>query len=152
MDATNEVDTCDTEALNTLLRGELAAVETYTQALGMFDDEVVIVDLQKIRDEHSRAVRTLRDEVIRFGGLPAEKSGVWGSFTALATGTAKAIGPATTLAALRSGEEHGVSGYQAALDETDVHPDCQRAIRSALLPACREHIDDLNRLLGGSTR
>jgi hypothetical protein len=140
---------CDIDALNPLLRGEMAAVETYTQALGKFDDLNVIADLQKIRDEHSKVVRALRDHVIEFGGHPAESTGPWGAFTSAVTTTAKAIGPATVLAALRQGEEHGISEYEAALENEHIHPECQRTIRVDLLPACRKHIEELNRLLGG---
>lgn len=140
---------CDTGALNALLRGEMAAVETYTQALGNFDDLLVIADLQKIRDEHSKAVRELRDHVVRFGGRPSESAGPWGAFTAAVTTTAKAIGPATVLAALRQGEENGASEYAAALENEHIHPECQRMIRADLLTGCRKHIEELNRLLGG---
>ena len=150
MNATiDEPRECDTDALNALLRGEMSAVETYTQALGKFDDLLVIADLQKIRDEHGKAVRTLRDLVIRFGGRPAESTGPWGTFTSAVTATAKAIGPATVLAALRQGEEHGILEYEAALENEHIHPDCLRTIRADLLPVCRKHIEELNRLLGG---
>ena len=74
---------CDTHALNALLRGEMAAVETYTLVLGTSDDQEMITDLQKIRDEHSRAVRLLRDHVVRFGGNPVESPGPWSAFAAV---------------------------------------------------------------------
>src|SRR5262245_12820774 len=140
---------CDTDAINSLLRGEMSAVETYTQAMGKFDDETAIADLQKIRDEHSRAVRLLRDQMIAVGAHPAESTGPWGAFTAAVTDGAKMIGPATALAALRQGEEHGINEYEAALGNNDIHSDCQRMIRADLLPACRKHVEELNRLLGG---
>jgi len=146
---THDPHACDTDALNALLRGEMSAVETYTQAMGKFDDHLVIADLQKIRDEHSRAVRELRDHVVRFSGKPAESPGPWGAFTAAVTATAKAVGPATVLAALRQGEEHAVGEYEAALENADIHPDCLRLIRADLLSACGKHIEELNRLLGG---
>jgi len=140
---------CDTDALNSLLRGEMSAVETYTQALGKFDDLLVIADLQKIRDEHSRAVRELRDSVIRFGGHPSESTGPWGAFTSAVTATAKAVGPATVLAALRQGEEHGISEYESALENEDIGLECHQIIRTDLLVVCQKHVDELNRLLGG---
>ncbi|MBN9121724.1 MAG: DUF2383 domain-containing protein [Planctomycetes bacterium] len=149
MHATIDQHQCDIDALNALLRGETAAVETYTQALHAFDDLLVIADLQKIRDEHSRAVRELRDHVIQFGGQPIEGTGPWGTFTATVTGAAEALGPATVLAALRQGEEHGINEYEAALENEHIHPDCQRAIRADLLAACRKHVEELNRMLGG---
>jgi len=150
--ATHDPRAGTADALNSLLRGEMSAVETYTQAMGKFDDETTITDLQKIRDEHGRAVRMLRDYVVAFGAHPAEGTGPWGAFAAAVTGGAKAIGPAAALAALRQGEEHGISEYQSALDGEDISPDCQRMIRADLLPACRRHVEELNRLLGGMDR
>lgn len=148
--ATHEPLNCDTEVLNDLLRGELSAVETYTQALGKFDDQVLIVGLQKIRDDHSRAVRELRDHVIAFGKVPADSSGPWGAFTAAVTATAKAFGSATVLSALRQGEEHGRNTYEDALENPDIRPDCHVTIRTSLLPACSRHVEELNQLLGGN--
>jgi len=152
MNALDEQQTSNTEALNALLRGELSAVETYTHAMGTFDDEFVIADLQKIRDEHSRAVRELRDQVIRFGGNPPHHSEPWGEFASAVADGAHVTGPATALAALRLGEEHGASEYETALENADVPPDCQRMIRMDLLSACRKHVEELNRLLGGMDR
>lgn len=142
---------CDTDTLNALLRAEMGAVDAYTRALGNFDDERVIADLQKIRDEHARAVRELRDEVVRFGGKPAVSAGPWPAFVSNRT-DARVIGQATALTALREGEEHGMSEYEAALANDDVHPECQSAIRTHLLAACQKHIEELNRLLDGMNR
>ena len=141
--------TCDTHALNALLRGEMAAVETYTQVLGTSDDQEMIADLQKIRDEHSRAVRLLRDHVVRFGGNPVESPGPWSAFAAVVTGATKGIGPCTALAALRQGEEHGISEYESALENEGINPECHQLMRTDLLPACRKHVEELNSLLGG---
>ena len=150
MDSTiHDLHMSNTDAINSLLRGEMSAVETYTQAMSKFDDETAIADLQKIRDEHSRAVRLLRDHVVGFGAHPVEGSEPWGAFSAAVTGGAKAVGPAAALAALRQGEEHGINEYVSALENEGIHPDCQRMIRADLLPACRKHVEELNRLLGG---
>ncbi len=88
--ALDELHTCDTGALNLLLQSEMSAVETYTHAMGQFDDPALIGDLQKIRDEHSRAVRELRDHVVTYGGVPADSAGVWGTFTAAVSASARA--------------------------------------------------------------
>jgi hypothetical protein len=144
----DDPNTCDTDGLNALLCGEMAAVEAYTQALGLFDDEKVIADLQKLRDEHSRAVRQLRDCVIGSGGRPVGSPGPWAAF-ACDTSAAKVIGPATALAALRQGEEYRVSEYEVALESVGIRPECQSLLRADLLPACRKHVEELNRLLGG---
>jgi len=140
--------TSDTETLNALLRSEMSAVETYTEAMGKFNDQLVIADLQKIRDEHSRAVRELRDHVVRSGGRPSDGPKAWGVFISAIGGEKSAVSPATVLAALRQGEECSMSEYEAAL-EKEMHPDCQRMIRTDLIMACRNHVEELNRLLGG---
>lgn len=145
---TPDYRTCDTVALDTLLRCETTAVETYTRALGQFDDEYVISDLQKIRDEHNRAVRELRDRLIQVGGEPSDHADHPSADPV--AGSAKAIGAAAVLAALRQLEEHNVSAYEAAVGSDDIHPDCQRVIRTDLLAAGRRHVDELNRILGGT--
>ena len=150
--ATNDRPVGDTDALNSLLRSEMTAVEIYTHALGQFDDQLVIADLQRIRDEHSRAVRELRDHVVRTGGRPTD--GIESdemSTTALHRGENE-ISPATVLAALRQREEYGLCEYEAALESEAMHPDCERTIRTDLLTACRNHVEKLNRLLGGMNR
>jgi rubrerythrin len=140
---------CDTDALNALLRGELSAVETYDQAAAKFEDQKVLADLRKIRDEHARAAGALREKVVRFGAEPSEGSGPWGAVAAAVTGAAKALGPSTALSALRQGEEHGINEYEDALKNDGVHPDCKDLIRTDLLPKCRGHVEELNRLMGG---
>lgn len=139
-----------TEALNALLQTELAAVETYTHAINLFEDPAVIGELQKIRDEHRRAERELRECVVRMHGVPAGSPGLWAAFAAASAPGTKALGCATMLAALRQGEEYALGSYEDALGHEDIHPDCHRVIGGDLLPASRKHIDELNRLLGGS--
>lgn len=139
----------DTTTLNTLLRGEMSAVEVYTQVMTTFDDEFVISDLQKIRDEHRRSVRELRDQIVRVGLLPSDSSGSSGESISVAKYPTHFISPVTALAVLRQGEEHSINEYEAALENERIHSDCLRVIRAELLPACRKHIEELNRLLGG---
>lgn len=146
---TDDPRTESAEAVNALLRNERAAVETYTHAIGLFDDPAVIEQLQKIRDEHRRAERELRDCVVRQLGVPATDGGLWDAVAAVAGSNGKAVGGAAVLAALRQGEEFAVGAYEDALNHEGVHPDCNRLISAELLTASRRHIDDLNRLLGG---
>lgn len=139
-----------TDALNALLQTELSAVETYTQAITLFEDPTVIGELQKIRDEHRRAERELRECLVRMHGVPAGSPGLWPAFAAAGAGGAQALGCATLLAALRQGEEYALASYEDALNHEDIHPDCHRVIGGDLIQASRKHIDELNRLLGGS--
>jgi len=139
------------EALNALLRGELAAVETYDQAIGRFDAYPSAADkLRKIRAEHAESVRALRELVGRYGGTPADGPGAWGAFVTAVTGAAAVIGPGTVLATLQQGEEQGIADYRRALD-SGVPPACRDVILNDFLSRCEEHIaylDDLQRQVG----
>lgn len=139
----------DTEALNTLLRGELAAVESYDRAVPGFEQQPAAADLHRIRAAHAEAVAVLRDRITRAGGTPADGSGAWGAFTAVVTGAAAAVGPATVLRALQEGERHGVGEYEAALTGDRLDADTANLIRTQFLPRCRQHVLDLDRMMAG---
>ena len=149
MDTTTETKqnkTCDTDALNSLLRGELSAVQTYEQALEKFKGQVASLELIKIRDEHRNSATTLSAQISSHGGKPAEGSGPWGTFAQVVTGAAKLIGPETALSALKQGEEHGINDYKSALDNPAIAEECRMIIKTSLLPRCREHIETLDKL------
>jgi len=138
---------CDT--INTLLLGELAAVETYDQAMEKLEDQHILADLERFREEHARAVRVLREQIVNHGGEPVECTGPWGAFAAVVAGTEHIGSPATALLALRQGEEHGINGCEDALGNEAVAFECKEAIRTELLPRLRGHVEELNRLMGG---
>jgi hypothetical protein len=138
----HDVAVCGTEDLNTLLRGELAAVESYDRAIPRFEGEPAAPELHHLRDAHAEAVAVLRERVVRSGGVPADGHGPWAAFTT-------ALGPATVLKALQEGERHGVSEYEAALSAGRLDHDSADTIRSQLLPRCREHVLELDRLMAG---
>jgi hypothetical protein len=139
----------DIDTLNSLLRCQLAAVETYDQAMHKFDDSHVLADLQTIRQEHIDAEILLREKVLQSGGEPVETSGPWGACAAAISGEANVIGPATALAALRQGEEHAINEFEDTLKHENVNLDCKNLIRTNLLPISRKHVAELNRLMGG---
>ena len=142
MNATDEcIDVC-----NSLLRGELSAVETYTQAIAKFDNDPERRALEGIRSDHQRSVGRLREHLIDMGATPANDSGAWGSFAQAVEGTAKLLGDSPALKALEQGEEHGVDEYEDALRNADVMPEIKTIIRGELLPALSEHISTLGRL------
>jgi hypothetical protein len=139
----------DVDELNSLLRGEISAVETYQQALGKFEwkyTEDVVKELRRILSEHQSAVDTLHTRVVDLGGTPSEGSGAWGVFTAAVTGTAKILGPQTTISALRQGEEHGVGDYEKSFTKDDVSPECKYLLRVEQ-NRCKGHIEALDRLV-----
>jgi uncharacterized protein (TIGR02284 family) len=124
------------DTLNELLRGEISAVETYRQALEKLSDSRASGELEDCRRSHEERVQKLREQVVRLGGQPEEKSGPWGAFARLVEGSAKVLGEKATIAALEEGEDHGLKLYRTdiprldaasrALVETDVLPAQER--------------------------
>jgi len=151
MNTLNERDqtTSDIDTLNSLLRCQLAAVETYDQAINKFEDQRVLADLQTIREEHLQAEILLREKVLQLGGEPVEDAELWGACAAAMAGEANAVGPATALSALRQGEEHSINEFEDSLKHENINTDCKNLIRTNLLPASRQHVAELNRLMGG---
>ena len=139
--------TAHVDTLNSLLRGELAATETYQQALAKVGNEPEAMQIRRIHQEHREAANTLRQHVHRFGGKPDQDSGAWGMFAKTVEGAAKIFGETAALKALKEGEEHGQKQYEEALQDGDLPMECQTLIRTTLLPQTREHISVLNRMM-----
>ncbi len=135
----------DVKQLNSFLRGELSAVETYDQCIAKIQKNSQIVGtLEDARSSHERRVELLRNRVMDLGGEPARSSGAWGSFAKLVEGGAKAFGEAAAVAALEEGEDHGRDDYKRELK--DVSPETSTFIRMELLPAQKQTHDALSRL------
>lgn len=135
------------DTLNSLLRGELSAVESYEDVLPRFEDEPQEADLRRIANQHWGAIESLREQVIDFGGEPAIGSGPWGYFTAVVTRAATLIGPQTILSALKKGEEHGVQAYEEALAHEELSDTCRILISTRFLPQTRTHVQTLESLI-----
>jgi uncharacterized protein (TIGR02284 family) len=133
--------------LNALLRGEIAATESYQQAFEKLGNDPMAINLRQIHVDHREAANALRQHVHSHGGEPDQGSGVWGTFAKLVEGTATAFGATTALKALKEGEEHGKSDYQDALQDAQMPEDCKTLIASRLLPQADNHIATLHRLL-----
>lgn len=133
--------------LNSLLRGEIAATETYQQALDKVGDEPGAEDLRRIHREHREAANSLRLHVRDHGAKPDHGSGAWGSFAKAVAGAAKLLGDKASVMALREGERHGLNNYKDALDDDQLTADCKTLIRTSLLPQTEEHIRALDRII-----
>ena len=140
--ATTTVDT-----LNSLLRGEIAATETYQQALAKVGNEPGGADLRRMHAEHRDAANTLRKHVHIFEDKPDQGSGAWGKFAKTVEGVAKLFGNTAALKALKEGEEHGLHAYENALEDPDVSEFVKALISHKLLPQTREHIATLDLLM-----
>jgi Domain of unknown function (DUF2383) len=136
-----------TDILNSLLRGEIAATETYQQALAKVGTEPGADELRQIHREHREAANNLRRMIHFHQGTPDQDSGAWGMFAKVVEGAAKIFGSNAALKALKEGEEHGVKTDIAALEEPDLSAEDRNYIANELLPQTREHIRVLDRLM-----
>lgn len=132
---------------NSLLRGELSAIETYEQAIEKFSQGPEAVLLRDIKSDHIRSVNTLKDHIRKLGGEPSSDSGAWGTFAKAVEGGAQLLGENSALAALKQGEEHGRSQYESAIEDEDVMNNFKPIIRTELLPRQVQHIRQLESLM-----
>jgi hypothetical protein len=133
------------ETLNSLLRGELSAIDTYTQALKEPEMANHSSRLATMLAEHKVAETFLRSEITRANGVPATSSGLWGAFAESVVGVAKMIGLTSTLHALKQGENHGLNSYRSALD-SQLPEGIMSRIRNEFIPKQMEHIKILEQL------
>jgi uncharacterized protein (TIGR02284 family) len=133
--------------MQSLLRGEISAVETYDMALDKVEDEPGAQELRRIQADHQEAVSVLRQRVALEGETPDDGSGAWGAFAKTVQGTANVFGNHAALKALKEGEEHGLKEYRSALSNDDTPPDLSRVIESELLPRQERHIRTLDALM-----
>lgn len=115
------------DQLNSFLRGEIAAVETYQMALDKLDNaSTARNELLANLKSHQDRVIALQDAIAAIGGTPAKGSGPWGTFAKAVEGSAKILGDKATVAALEEGEDHGLKDYKK--DAADVPADCQHIV------------------------
>lgn len=126
----NRTDTVD--KLNSFLRGELSAAESYREALSKLPSATSRSTLEECARSHQERVSLLRQEVRRLGGEPAESSGAWGTFAKLVTNGAQVFGEKAAIAALEEGEDHGRNDYQRDLDE--LNAEARTFIERQVLP------------------
>lgn len=132
------IDTC-----NELLRSEIAAIETYTQAIDKFDSATPDDVLERIRGVHQENAFELNKLVIESGADPTVGSGTWGGFIQALEVSDKLIGQSPALKILQTGEANGISQYENALANEDVHDAAKTLIRRALMPSLSGHLVDL---------
>jgi len=121
------------EALNSLLRGEISAVETYRQALEKLNHATSRRAIEDCLHSHESRVNLLTQQVGQLGGQPSQGSGAWGSFAKLVEGGAKAFGEKAAIAALEEGEDHGLKQYRSELSK--LNGQARQLVEMQLLPA-----------------
>jgi rubrerythrin len=136
--------------LNDLLRSELSAVETYRQALdknrNQYGEDARFLQLSQMMRDHEQAASQLRELVQRMGGVAANDSGAWGTWSKTVMGAAKLLGDKSALKALKEGEESGIKEYRSALRERTPPPEIQQVV-STIVTREEEHVRQLDRLI-----
>lgn len=135
------IDVC-----NELLRGELAAMETYGQALVKFQEPKEHQALQEIWNDHLHNAEVLREHLNAMGAAPVMSSGLWGNFAKVLESAASMLGHSPALGILKAGERYGISEYQHALEDKEVMSDIKTRISTDLLPSLSRHIHHLEML------
>ena len=135
------------DQLNSFLRGEISAVETYRMALDKIDaTSPERADVEACLSSHQERVVALRDAILQLGGTPADSSGPWGVFAKAVEGTAKAFGDRAAIAALEEGEDHGLRDYRDELDDDDLDVQSRSFLTAQLLPAQQATHDRMSAL------
>jgi demethoxyubiquinone hydroxylase (CLK1/Coq7/Cat5 family) len=120
------------EQLNSFLRGEISAVETYRQALEALKSSTFGARIAECKRSHEQRVAILTEEIRRLGGTPAQSSGAWGAFAKAVEGGAAALGEKAAIAALEEGEDHGNADYKRDVSKLD--PGVRTVIEQKVLP------------------
>ena len=137
----------NTEDLNACLRGELASIETYEQALekirGEFAQDARFQQLTTMLQHHRDAAARLSSLIEQMGGAPSTDSGAWGTWSKTIMGTAKLLGDKAALKALKEGEESGVKQYQGISQDQSSPAEVQHAA-AEILTRHQEHVRQLD--------
>lgn len=116
---------------NTLLGGEISAVETYDLAIQKCVSSQVRESLQACRDSHMNRVNSLTSCVAETGGTPATGAGPWGAFANMVQKTASCERDA--LALLEEQEAERLVQYEAQREIAP--PVVASVLANELLPA-----------------
>jgi hypothetical protein len=135
-------------SLDGLLRGEIAAVETYTIALGrLAGDSEQRRQLLVILHGHQEARAALAADLQRLGARPTASSGLFGACARLLQRVANLFGTTAALRTLRAGEVHGLRRYRRARDWRPLPATVQQRIGGRAIPRQQGHIDALDAML-----
>jgi hypothetical protein len=119
---------------NTLLGGEISAVETYDLAMNKSFAGKTLECLSACRASHAKQVQRLTEMVIETGGTPSTGSGPWGAFAAMVQNSASSDHDA--LALLEQFEAERLVQYESQREIAP--PQVNSILVSELLPAQHE--------------
>lgn len=130
--ATPQQSESDVKYLNSFLKNELSAIETYSQVIDKSKNPDLTNSLTNLQMSHRKRADLLRQKIQALGGQPADSSGMWGSVSKLLQGTSNLFGEKTAISTLEEGEDRGRDEYQR--DVSKLSPECQRFIQDEIMP------------------
>jgi hypothetical protein len=124
------------DKLNSFLRGEMAAVETYNSAIGKIDHICTVRDELLVNlKSHQDRVMMLQDAILELDGEPAEEP--WGAGDEM-------FGDRAAVEALEESENLELADYNGNLD--DLLDRERQLVSDRLMPAQQRTYDRLSEL------
>ncbi len=133
MATAQDANTKNIDQLNSFLRGEMSAVETYRIALEKLDASSTYRNqLETCRASHLARVNKLQEKIRQLGGKPSENAGAWGTMVGAIESGAVMLGDKVAVAALEEGEDHGLRDYRIDLDS--LSGETRQLVMTELIP------------------
>ncbi len=133
MGIADDKNTKNIDQLNSFLRGEMSAVETYRIALEKLEaSSTYRTQLESARSSHLQRVNKLKEKIRQLGGKPSDTAGAWGTLTEVIESGAALLGDKMAVSALEEGEDHGLRDYRIDLDS--LSGETRQLVMTDLLP------------------
>lgn len=133
--------------LDDLIRGEMAAVQSYDVAIDDIKDTWVKRKLTRIRDQHRSAVKVLKNYASTNVKANTLSAGPWGAFSKAVVKGAALKDERQILKALEAGETHRKNKYEEAAKDATLRPDLRLRFRQQFINEQADHIKELNSLI-----
>lgn len=130
------------DSLNSLLRSELSACETYRAAIKKIErhEDHDAIALRVMLANHMRHADSLNREIRNLGGGdPTDSAGAWGVYAKTVENVATLFGDSAATKALKEGEEHSLHLATQAL--VDLDGPARTLITETILPNTARHLD-----------
>jgi CBS domain-containing protein len=134
------------DSLSSLIKDELAAAETYRQALETVRGHGA-EELRRIESAHEEAALVLSERMKGFGGTPPVGTGLWGAWSKAIEDSDRFFGERAVLKLLKLGEEQAAADYARALKNEAVGPELSELIAKTLMPKTLEHAAAIESIL-----
>jgi len=129
----NKMQSTAIDVLNSLLRQEISAVESYKQAMIKLPERQPIATFEELQIAHARRAQRLRKRVEQLGGTPRESSGARGRLAKAIAAAGALLGAGLAVSALEEDEDRGLFDYRSSLDKLD--NESRDLVLKELLPA-----------------